>query len=112
MIEQNQAVATERGARNPALLSASAKKDIVISPGLPRHPGMMAIWGWVRADGTPIQGLFFGHSRGYRDYSHGVRVVSGRMVLDGRPVNTADVLRDAVLAPLLSDEGRFVTPSY
>lgn len=113
VLEQNELVQAQRAGRSPAVLAASAKKDIVISTALPRRPGMMAIWGWVKANGRPIQSLFLGHSLNYRDYSHGVRGISRTMRLDGREVDVATVLRDPVLATLLSDEGRFVgNPSY
>ena len=34
-----------------------------------------SIYGWHRADGTPIQPVFYGHKNNYADYSHGIRFI-------------------------------------
>ena len=65
----------------------------------------MAIYGWHHPDGKPIQPLYVGHVDWYVDYSHGIRLISRRMMVDGRPMQVADVLRDKELSPLLSNEG-------
>lgn len=89
----------------PGALTAGHKKDLVLSPRLWQQPGRVAIYGWQREDGTPIQTLSTVHGARYADYSHGVRLVSQTMFIDGRPVRLLDVLADAQLGPLLSDEG-------
>lgn len=95
-----------QGARRGAL-TAGHKKDIVISPALQARRGRVAIYGWHRASGSPIQPLSTVHGSDYVDYSHGVRLVRDAVQLDGRPHSAAAILKDATLHPLLSDEGRF-----
>lgn len=101
LVEQQRAT---RGAA-PGALTAGHKKDLVLSERLWQQPGRVAIYGWQRADGTPIQTLSTVHGARYADYSHGVRLVSQTMFIDGRPARLIDVLADTQLGPLLSDEG-------
>ena len=89
----------------PGALTAGHKKDLVLSQRLWEQPGRVAIYGWHRADGTPIQPLSTVHGARYADYSHGVRLVSQTMFVDGRPTRLLDALADEQLGPLLSDEG-------
>lgn len=100
-------VAQQRAALGalPGTLTAGHKKDLVLSERLWQQPGRVAIYGWQRADGTPIQTLSTVHGERYADYSHGVRLVSQTMFIDGHPARLLDVLADAQLGPLLSDEG-------
>jgi hypothetical protein len=86
-------------------LIAGQKKDVVISNRLASHPGRIAIYGWHKRDGKPIQPLSTVHGENYADYSHGIRLVSDVMYLDGKPASVHDVLQDPELAFLLSDEG-------
>lgn len=94
----------EAGAAEGAL-TAGHKKDVVLSARLWTQPGRVAIYGWHRAVGAPIQPLSTVHGARYVDYSHGVRLVSDVVFVDDRPTSLFDALADAVLAPLLSDEG-------
>lgn len=94
---------------NGAVLGALVggdKKDVVISPMLVTYVDFarVAIYGWHYTNGTNIQPLYFGHESTYADYSHGIRLVNRRMLLDGSTVNIDDVLKDASLQALLSDE--------
>jgi hypothetical protein len=89
----------------PGALTAGHKKDLVLTERLWQQPGHVAIYGWQRADGKPIQSLSTVHGARYADYSHGVRLVSQTLFVDGRPARLMDVLADAQLGPLLSDEG-------
>lgn len=100
-------VAQQRAALGaaPGALTAGHKKDLVLSERLWRQPGRVAIYGWQRANGTPIQPLSTVHGARYADYSHGVRLVSQTVFVDGRPRSIFDVLADTQLGPLLSDEG-------
>jgi hypothetical protein len=94
--------------RGPQLI-AGHKKDVVMTPRLGRVEGRVAIFGWHRLNGKPIQPLSTVHDRNYADYSHGVRLVSAAIFVDGRDVQIEDALVDRSLAPLLSNEGRFPT---
>jgi hypothetical protein len=99
-----------RGA--PLSLVAGHKKDVVISNRLRERPHRLALYGWHRADGQPIQPLSIAHGDWYSDYSHGVRLVAPTVLVDGEPRRTLDVLADPELAPLLSDEGPVESARY
>lgn len=86
-------------------LIAGHKKDVVISNRLLSHPGRIAIYGWHQPDGRPIQPLSTVHGANYADYSHGIRLVSDIMYIDGKPTSVHEVLEDPDLAAILSDEG-------
>jgi hypothetical protein len=101
----HEAVEKQRGGRGTGGLIAGHKKDVVATKRLVQRPDQVAIYGWHRPDGRPIQPLSLVHEASYADYSHGIRWVSGKMIVDGAERAVADVLRDAALAPLLSDEG-------
>jgi hypothetical protein len=89
----------------PDVLTAGHKKDLVLSARLWTQPGRVAIYGWHRGIGAPIQPLSTVHGAQYADYSHGVRLVSDVVFINDEPRSIFDVLADQRLAPLLSDEG-------
>lgn len=89
----------------PGTFVAGHKKDIVISPKLedknrPRH---VIIYGWHRLDGKAIQPESNIHVNTYVDYSHGVRLISTRVLIDGEQYNYEEILKDPILYPLLID---------
>lgn len=86
-------------------LTAGHKKDVVLSNRGLQNPDKVAIYGWHRPSGKPIQPLSTLHIRSYADYSHGVRLVDQDVVVDGRRMRLEDALRDPELAPLFSNEG-------
>jgi hypothetical protein len=86
-------------------LISGHKKDLVLSNRLRRLPGRVAIYGWHRAPGDPIQPLSTVHGAQYVDYSHGVRLVSTTVVVDSRTLSIYDALQDSQVAPVLSREG-------
>lgn len=106
----NEKIVQQRYSRGIALgeLVSGHKKDVVITNRLKRKPGRVAIYGWHRPDGNPIQPLSTVHGAGYADYSHGVRLVSESVLIDGKLCSVYDVLKDPKLASLLSDEGPMV----
>lgn len=69
------------------------------------HVGRLAIYGWHYPTGQPIQPLSTVHGATYADYSHGLRLVSDLVWIDGRPRSIYDVLQDPSVAPVLSGEG-------
>lgn len=89
----------------PGVLLAGHKKDVVLSNRMDSHPGRIAIYGWHQANGEPIQPLSTAHGVEYVDYSHGIRLVSDVMLLNGRVTSVHKVLANARLAAVLSDEG-------
>jgi hypothetical protein len=64
----------------------------------------VAIYGWHKPDGNPIQPLYTGHVNWYVDYSHGIRLVYRTIYVDKKPMDYIDVLKDKTLRKLLCDE--------
>ena len=91
---------------------AGHKKDVVISVAGSERPGHVALYGWQRLDGSRLQPLYAGLTDDWVDYSHGIRLVSREVQVDGVQRDLWDVLRDPALAPLLSDEGPIAEPYY
>jgi hypothetical protein len=81
------------------------KKDVVITNLLADKPGRIAIYGWHRCEGAPIQPLSTVHGARYADYSHGIRLVSEMAILNGKLRSIYSILEDPLLAKVLSDEG-------
>jgi hypothetical protein len=88
------------------------QKDVVISAGLASAPGKVAIYGWHKTNGLPIQPLYLKHAAFWVDYSQGTRLVQQKMIVDGATKTVAEVLSDPKLADLLSDEGTISNPRY
>lgn len=89
----------------PGELVAGQKKDVVLTARLQAAPRRLAIYGWHRDVGDPIQPLSLFHTLDYADYSHGVRAIAPTMWIDGEAHQYVDVLKDPVLCALVSDEG-------
>jgi hypothetical protein len=106
----NQTIEAQRAGRPLGELVAGTKKDVVLSNGYAGHPGRVGIYGWHQPDGRPIQGLNFSHEATYADYSHGIRLVHGTMLVDGIERPVAQVLADPVLSELISSEGPIRSP--
>ncbi len=87
-------------------LIAGIKKDVVLSGKISRdgRPNREAIYGWHKLDGKPIQPLYTGHINWWVDYSHGIRLVYRTIIVDGKPMDYIDVLKDPILRKLLCDE--------
>ena len=107
LVHHNQMIREQRDARGATLgeLTAGDKKDLVITPRLWETPGRVAIYGWHRDAHSPIQPLSTVHGARYADYSHGIRLVSDVVYVNGVRRSMADVLADRQLAGLVSDEG-------
>ena len=107
LLQHNSTLNKQRSkAGNPAsALTAGEKKDIVLTKRLLSKPGRVAIYGWHRPNGKPIQPLSTVHGASYADYSHGVRLVSQTAYVNGRPRPLAEIMRDRNLAPIVSSEG-------
>ena len=86
-------------------LTAGDKKDLVLTNRLWSFPDRVAIYGWHRQDGTPIQPLSTVHGARYADYSHGVRLVSETAYSGGHAVSLLSLLQDPRVAGILSGEG-------
>ncbi len=108
--KHQQSIEKARAGKPLGALTAGQKKDVVISNALLKKPQSVAIYGWHKLNGVPIQPLSTVHSYTYADYSHGVRPASRTAKVDGKPMLLTDVLQSATLHPLLSDEGVMASP--
>jgi len=89
-------------------LTAGHKKDVVLTNKIsPNNPNKrVVIFGWIKSDGTPIQGLnYWSHEDTYADYSHGIRLIANDVMVNGKLMRIQDVFKDAILSNLLNDEG-------
>jgi hypothetical protein len=112
-VQHNRIIETQRAGRPLGALVAGIKKDVVVSNRLNEKPRRVAIYGWQKPDGAPIQPLTIVHNDRYVDYSHGIRAVSSNVIVDGKAMDIANVLKDRVLCALLSDEGPMeIAPMY
>jgi len=113
LVEHNRTLDAQRAAGGEGLteLTAGQKKDIVLTNRLRSKPGRVAIYGWHRPNGKPIQPLSTVHGAAYADYSHGVRLVSRTAYVDGVERDLADIIQDRELAPLVSSEGPIADPT-
>lgn len=86
-------------------LIAGDKKDVVMTNRLATNLGRIAIYGWHRGPGQPIQPLSTVHGVNYADYSHGIRLISKMALINGELRSVNDILNDSSTATVLSDEG-------
>lgn len=87
-------------------LVAGIQKDVVISGKISRDakPDRVAIYGWHKLDGTPIQPLYTGHIYWWVDYSQGIRLVYRKIKVNRKWIDYTDVLKDPILKGLICDE--------
>jgi hypothetical protein len=91
------------------------KKDIILSNKIYSTDvtyERVVIYGWHASVNNPIQPVYHRHSAMYADYSHGVRLISNTAFLNGDSVEVKDIVMNANLWPLLSDEGVISQPWY
>jgi len=95
---------TELGAP-PGMLISGHKKDLVLTERLWGNLERVAIYGWHKLDGSIIQPLSLVHGWHYVDYSHGVRLVSDRILVNGQPASLLTALQDPDIGPVLNHGG-------
>ncbi len=107
LLQHDETIDGQRAQQGQSLkfLTAGQKKDLVLSNRLRSKPGRVAIYGWHRINGKPIQPLSTVHGERYADYSHGVRLVSQTAFIDGKPTKLKDILQDRQLAAIVNSEG-------
>jgi hypothetical protein len=105
LMRHNQIIEQQLAGNSRGLLLSGHKKDVVLTNRLAKKARRVAIYGWEYPDGTPIQPLSTVHGARYADYSHGIRLVSSTVLVDGVPRSVLDVLEDPSLAGVLSYEG-------
>lgn len=84
----------------PNGIVAGIKKDVVQSVAVRNNPkpNRVAIYGWHKLNGKPIQQLYTGHVDWYVDYSHGARLVYEKMLINNKTYFVKDVLNNSELA--------------
>ncbi len=87
-------------------LIAGHKKDIILSNFAAQHPDKLDFYGLYKANGSVYQGSGGGpHEVTYEDYSHGARLVSQKVIVNGVPMSYEQLLKDPRYSQLVSDEG-------
>ncbi len=92
-------------------LIVGIKKDIVQADSMNMSPYQqkIAIYGWHRTNGKPIQPLYKKHSARYVDYSHGVRLVFRKMKLNGKWVDWQELIQNPATRFMVWDEPSFTS---
>ncbi len=87
-------------------LIAGIKKDVVISGSILRNmkQNREAIYGWHQLNNKPIQALYTGHINWWVDYSHGVRLIYKKIIVDGKELDFTDVMKSSIYKNLVCDE--------
>ena len=87
-------------------LIAGIKKDVVLSGKISqdKKPDRVAIYGWHKPGGMPIQPLYTGHIYWWVDYSQGIRLVYRKIKVDGVWLDYTEVFKNPRLSRLLCDE--------
>lgn len=96
-------------------LVAGHKKDVVITSRIFKARNKVAIYGWHRKNGSPIQGPGVNagsHDAHYADYSHGIRLIDDVAYVDGVETTVQAILADPDLCKYLLEEGIIVDPRY
>ncbi len=110
--KHHQIIESQRAGHPLGKLVTGIKKDVVLSPRIFDRPQRLAIYGWRKLDGQPIQNLTTVHVNRYVDYSHGIRLVSRTIDINGQLTDISDLLRDSIRWRLVSDEGPMDPPRY
>ncbi|MFA6276727.1 MAG: hypothetical protein WC622_08255 [Pedobacter sp.] len=91
---------------NNSELTAGNKKDVIISNKIyTEKTPKVVIYGWHKLDGKAIQPLYNKHTNTWADYSHGIRLIQNKVLVNGKKTTIAKILADPNLNHLLSDEG-------
>lgn len=93
------------------------KKDVILSHKIYEElktlvPKPVVIYGWNWADGSVIQPVYNGHVEWYADYSHGIRLVSDTVLVDGVPHSYRSLLTDPGMYSLVADTKPLTKPYY
>lgn len=98
----NSLVQAQRRQHNapPGVFLAGHKLDVVLLTPV-TGPGQVGLYGWHLPNGSPIQPLHEVDIDSEPHFSMGVRIVHGRILIDGREEDLASVLGSRRLAPLV-----------
>lgn len=111
-LRHHRIIESQRAGRPLGPLVTGVKKDVVLSPRIFERPNRLALYGWRKLDGRPIQDLTIVHTDRYVDYSHGVRLVSEVIEIAGRKERISELLKDKTRCAIVSDEGPMNPPRY
>lgn len=114
-VQHSRLIKTQLASRadySPGKLIAGHKKDVVLSNRLTNAPAKVAIYGWHRTNGVPIQPLYTGHTQEWVDYSHGIRLISKVARIEGTNASLEMLLQSPKLHSLVSDEGPLAFLKY
>ena len=105
-LQHNSIIQQQLNGHHPHKLIAGIKKDIVQSTTVytAAKASRVAIYGWHLPGGKPIQPLYTGHADWYVDYSHGIRLIYEKMIVDGKRMLVKDVLNNPLLQKIICDE--------
>jgi hypothetical protein len=109
ILAHNQAIQEQLQESYPHRLAAGHKKDIVFCNRMIRKPGSIAIYGWHKSAHDPIQPLSTAHDASYVDYSHGVRLISQVVQVNGKTKSLGWLLSEPRLYKYISNERLFVS---
>lgn len=103
-IEHNEIIEDQR--KGYQGLIAGHKKDVILTHRLFEYPknDRVALYGWHKSDGQPIQPIYVGHIDWYVDYSHGIRMVKDTIHVEGKPMHYVDVMKHPVYCKLICDD--------
>ena len=104
-VQHDNLINRQAAGTDPSSLRAGHKKDIVNARRAQARPNQVAIYGWHRPAGQPIQPLSTVHHKHYVDYSHGVRLIANQITVNGRKMKLEDLMKDPHLSGLVSHEG-------
>lgn len=104
-IQHQRLIETQRNGRLG--LIAGIKKDVISTPKLfqTERPNRVALYGWHKLDGLPIQPIYTGHVDHYVDYSHGFRLIWDYILINNKFLHYSIVLQDPELRQILTNEG-------
>lgn len=87
-------------------LISGLKKDVILTYKImdPNRRNHVTIYGWHYPDGGHIQPSNNIHVNFYVDYSHGIRLISRYVKIDGKEYDIKSVLEEPNMYRLLSDE--------
>lgn len=111
----NSRIQAQLSGKDNTALTSGHKKDVVLTNKLsPNNPSKrVAIYGWIQANGKPIQGLNPAtHEDTYADYSHGIRLIANDVMVNSNVMRIQDVFKDSKLSALISDEGILTFTKY
>lgn len=86
-------------------LVAGHKKDVILTNRLLTQPDRVALYGLHVDENTKIQPMSLANPKSYVDYSHGVRLISNRIQINGVYYSLREVLVHPTLSKLVSPHG-------